>query len=109
MLMNSRIQGRKNDTNELRFFEAILRLEDLDQCRSFFQVLLTDSELERIFARWPITQMLGEAILTNKDIAEAVGVSTTTVSMVNARLKRSGAPLKPFLQKLRSQRTPREP
>ncbi len=80
-------------------FRAILSLEDLDECEAIFELLLTPAELERISARWEIARMIGQGSLTNKAIAAMLGVSTTTVSAVNARLKRRQTELRAVLDR----------
>lgn len=95
------------ENSTIQFLEAILGVESLDECRAFFQVLLTDAELEMIPLRWPIIQLLSQGSMTNKEIAAKVGVSTTTVSAVNTRLRRNRDPLKPLLERLEAKDTPR--
>lgn len=101
--MGSALGNREQHTTE--FLEVILRLDNLDDCRSLFQVVLTDAELERLHHRWPIVRLLTEGLLTNREIAATLGVSTTTVSATNARLKREGGALRSFLERLRKSNT----
>ena len=83
-----------------RFFDAVLSLRTTDECRALFDTVLSATEAERVPVRWWIARMLAEGKATNKEIAAALGVSTTTVSSVNARLKRTHAALRATLNRL---------
>ncbi len=75
-LSNSNING---------LFEAILKLETVEECRSFFEDLCTVSELMSMSQRLEVAKMLNkDAIYT--DISAATGASTATISRVNRSL-----------------------
>jgi len=63
-------------------FDAVMRLESRDELQRFFRDLCTRHELEELSARWTVVQLLDEG-LSYRRIAEATGVSTTTVTRIN--------------------------
>ena len=64
-----------------QLFEAILLLEDKDECYRFFQDICTVGELQAMAQRLQVAIMLKEG-RTYTDIAEATGASTATISCV---------------------------
>ena len=67
-------------------FNAILTVQDLDECYAFFEDLCTESELQEMSRRLVAAKML----MNNQiyaDIAEKTGLSTATISRVNKCLK----------------------
>ena len=62
--------------------EAILSLRNLDECYMFFEDLCTVAELNSIFQRYKVANMLVDKN-TCLAIAEETGASTATVSRVN--------------------------
>ena len=68
------------------FFEAILTLQDKDECFRFFEDVCTINELLSISQRFEVARML-TADCTYLDIAEKTGASTATISRVNRSLK----------------------
>ncbi|GLI51941.1 hypothetical protein TSYNTROOL_20270 [Tepidanaerobacter syntrophicus] len=64
-----------------QLFEAILLLEDKDECYRFFQDICTVGELQAMAQRLQVAIMLKEG-RTYTDIAEATGASTATISRV---------------------------
>ena len=67
-------------------FNAILTVQDLDECYAFFADLCTESELQEMSRRLTAAKML----MNNQiyaDIAEQTGLSTATISRVNKCLK----------------------
>ena len=65
--------------------EAILTLEDVDECYSFFQDLCTVGELTSLAQRFDVASML-RAHGTYLEISEQTGASTATISRVNRSL-----------------------
>ena len=63
-------------------YESILTLQDLDECRKFFEDLCTVAELKAMEQRFEIARMLSEGMIYN-DILEKTGASSATVSRVN--------------------------
>ena len=65
-------------------FRAILSLDDVEECFSFFEDLCTTNEVLSFAQRFQVAKMLFEN-RTYQDIAEKSGASTATIS----RVKRS--------------------
>ena len=63
-------------------FEAILQLESVDECYSFFSDLCTISEIKSLSQRLEVAVMLKNKHVYN-DIAAKTGASTATISRVN--------------------------
>ena len=70
----------KNDLDML--FQAILELENIDECYKFFEDIATITELKAISQRIQVAKMLKEKKVYT-EIAEATGASTATISRVN--------------------------
>ncbi|MBP3339764.1 MAG: TrpR YerC/YecD [Lachnospiraceae bacterium] len=67
------------------FFEAVLTLEDVEECYEFFEDVCTVNEVLSIAQRFAVAKML-RTKETYKDIAEKTGASTATISRVNRAL-----------------------
>ena len=67
-------------TNAL--FEAILSLNDMDECYSFFEDLCTMKELADMAQRLEAAKMLLEG-KTYEQIVKIVEISTATISRIN--------------------------
>ena len=67
-------------TNAL--FEAILSLNDMDECYSFFEDLCTMKELADMAQRLEAAKMLLEG-KTYEQIVKSVEISTATISLIN--------------------------
>lgn len=78
MDLNSKIRDENTD----RLFEAILLLNDVDECYNFFEDLCTISEIKALAQRLEVAKMLKNGI-TYTEIAEKTGASTATISRVN--------------------------
>lgn len=63
-------------------FEAVLQLESIDECYSFFTDLCTISEIKSLSQRLEVAMMLKDKHVYN-DIAAKTGASTATISRVN--------------------------
>lgn len=66
-------------------FDAILTLENKDECYTFFQDVCTINELLSLSQRYEVAKMLREK-RTYLEIAEKTGASTATISRVNRSL-----------------------
>lgn len=77
----------KNLRNEAvdQLFDAILSLENRDECYTFFEDVCTVNELMSLSQRFEVAKMLREQ-KTYLDIAEKTGASTATISRVNRSL-----------------------
>lgn len=63
-------------------FKAILLLENMDECYSFFEDIATINELKALSQRIQVARMLKEKKVYT-EIAEETGASTATISRVN--------------------------
>lgn len=66
-------------------FDAILSLENKEECYRFFEDVCTVNELLSLSQRYEVARML-RAQKTYLDIAERTGASTATISRVNRSL-----------------------
>ena len=66
-------------------FEAILSLQDKEECYAFFEDVCTVNELLSLSQRFEVAKMLRDQ-KTYLDIAEKTGASTATISRVNRSL-----------------------
>ncbi len=62
-------------------FEAILRLENLDEARRFFRDLMAEKEIAEFSNRWKAARMLDQKI-PYVAIAKETGLSSTTIARV---------------------------
>lgn len=67
------------------FFDAVLALENKEECYQFFEDVCTIKELSAIAQRLEVAKMLREE-RTYLDIAKETGASTATISRVNRSL-----------------------
>ena len=79
--MNKKIKTEAVD----HLFEAVLSLENREECYSFFEDLCTVNELLSLSQRFEVAAMLRRG-RTYLDIAEKTGASTATISRVNRSL-----------------------
>lgn len=64
------------------FFEAILQLENIDECYNFFEDVATINEIKSLAQRIHVAKLLKEKKVYT-EIAEKTGASTATISRVN--------------------------
>lgn len=79
--MNKKIQTAAVD----HLFEAILCLQNKEECYSFFDDLCTVNELLSLSQRYEVASMLKNH-KTYLEIADKTGASTATISRVNRSL-----------------------
>lgn len=79
--MNKKIKTEEVD----HLFNAILKLENPEECYMFFEDVCTIKELLSISQRFEVAKML-RAGNTYLEIAEKTGASTATISRVNRSL-----------------------
>ncbi len=75
-----------NSENRQFLYEAILKLQNLEECEAFFEDLCTVQELESISQRLVVAKLLTEDKVYT-DIVEKTGASTATISRVNRTLQ----------------------
>jgi TrpR-related protein YerC/YecD len=76
--MNSKLQDKHTDS----LFDAILLLENREECYKFFEDISTISEIKALAQRLEVAKMLRNK-RTYTDISEQTGASTATISRVN--------------------------
>ena len=79
--MNNRLKDESLDS----LFDAILTLQNKEECFSFFRDLCTAPELKTMSQRFHVAKMLSEHRVYS-DIVEETGASTATISRVNRSL-----------------------
>lgn len=77
--------GKLKDDLLDRLFEAVLMLENIDECYQFFEDVCTVAELKSLAQRLEVAKMLGEN-QTYGEIATRTGASTATISRVKRAL-----------------------
>ena len=79
--MNNALKGDNVDF----LMKAILSLETMDECYSFFEDLCTVTEIKKMAQRIAVAKMLSEKRVYG-DIVKETGASTATISRVNRSL-----------------------
>jgi TrpR-related protein YerC/YecD len=77
MTVNPKLKDELTD----RLFEAILLLDNVDECYQFFEDICTISELKALVQRLEVARMLKYGH-TYDDIVDKTGASTATISRV---------------------------
>ena len=75
----------KKPRNE-KMYEAILSLENVEECMRFFDDLCTVSELMAMEQRYQVASCLDDGMIYN-DILAQTGASSATISRVNRSLQ----------------------
>jgi len=78
----NRIKSKEADD----LFEAILILENQDECYRFFEDLCTVKEIKAMSQRFEVAKLLIQK-RTYSEIEEATGASTATISRINRTLQ----------------------
>lgn len=94
-MYNSKLKDSFTD----KLFEAILLLENEEECYRFFEDICTVSELKSIAQRLEVAKMLA-ADRTYTDIANETGASTATISRIKRSLNYGADGYKLILDKL---------
>ena len=76
--MSKFLEKESSDT----LYRAIVSLQDVDECRRFFQDLCTVSELKAMEQRMEVAMLLDQGLIY-RDILERTGASSATISRVN--------------------------
>ncbi|MBQ8980716.1 MAG: hypothetical protein IJ077_03810 [Eubacterium sp.] len=75
-----------NNKNVDFLYDAILSLENKEECSAFFEDLCTVQELQTLSQRIAVAKMLSEKRVYT-DIVNETGASTATISRVNRSLQ----------------------
>lgn len=84
------------------FFQAVLNLENMEDCDSFFEDICTIPELKSISQRLQVAIMLKNGY-TYTEICSQTKVSTATISRVNRSLEYGADGYQKALERLESQ------
>ncbi len=82
-------------------YEAILRLNDLDEARRFFRDLLTEQEILEFGKRWHAAQML-ENKKSYIEIEKETGLSSATIARISKWLNHGMNGYKTIIDKIRA-------
>lgn len=94
--MNDKLKGLNLDY----LFDAILSLQNKDECSKFFEDLCTVQELKALSQRLQVAKMLSEQRVYSDIVAET-GASTATISRVNRSLSYGSDGYKIAFERLR--------
>lgn len=95
MAYNSRLKSEQTDG----LFEAILSLENMEECYRFFEDICTIKEIQAIAQRLEVAKQLKEN-KTYNEIEVATGASTATISRINRSLNYGADGYKLIFRKL---------
>ena len=84
-MMNIEYRSKLKDDQVDMLFDAILCLENQEECYRFFEDLCTINEIKSLAQRLQVAIMLRRKH-TYQEIAEKTGASTATISRVNRSL-----------------------
>lgn len=84
-------------------FEAILRLDNVDECYRFFEDICTINELCDMAQRLQVANMLNQR-RTYIEITDKTGASTATISRVNRSLNYGNNGYKVVLERIREEK-----
>ncbi len=76
----------EHNSNMEFLFQAVLQLENIEECYNFFEDLCTVRELNVISQRIKVAKMLSDKCVYTDIVAET-GASTATISRVNRSLQ----------------------
>lgn len=80
--MNKQSKMKRNE----ELYSAILTLETVEECMSFFDDLCTITELQAMEQRYEVASLLNKGCIYN-EILEKTGASSATISRVNRSLQ----------------------
>ncbi|MDD6919684.1 MAG: YerC/YecD family TrpR-related protein [Eubacteriales bacterium] len=96
MAYKSRLESKNMDL----LFDAILKLENLEDCYRFFEDICTINELTALSQRWEVARLLEEG-KTYNEIEKITKASTATISRVNKSLNYGADGYKNIIEKLK--------
>ncbi len=81
--------GTYRHPGEEQFYEAVLSLQTVEECRLFFEDISTIKELQAMCQRFRVACLL-DAGSNYLEVSEATGASSATISRVNRCLNYGG-------------------
>lgn len=97
--MNSKIKDAATD----ELFEAMLTLQNIEECYAFFEDICTVNEIKALAQRLEVAKML-EKRMTYQEIQQQTHASTATISRVNRCLSYGSDGYKLILERLGAQK-----
>lgn len=97
----------KRDEDTVLLFEAILQLQTVEDCFSFFEDLCTMKELADMAQRIRAARMLLDGC-TYEQIVKEVTISTATISRINRCIQYGTGGYKTALERLENTKQPPE-
>lgn len=92
----------QKDNNLDNLFNAILKLETLDECYDFFDDLCTTQELRSISLRLHVAKLLTQRKVYNEIVAET-GASTATISRVKRTIEKGNNAYEMIFERLEAE------
>ncbi len=83
-------------------FEAILKLQTLEECKAFFDDLCTIKEIQDLCQRFDVANMLDEG-KNYQEISRQTGASTATICRVNKCLNYGSQGYRTILDRIKNQ------
>ena len=74
--------GKMRHPGEQEFYEAVLSLQTIEDCRQFFEDISTIKELQAMSQRFRVACLLDSGS-NYLEVSEATGASSATISRVN--------------------------
>jgi TrpR-related protein YerC/YecD len=96
--MDYKFKVKNSEIDEL--FQAILHLENMEECYRFFDDLCTVNELEAFGQRLKVAKMISEG-KTYHEIEEITGVSAATISKISKSISYGPGGYKLIIEKLK--------
>ena len=81
--------GKIRHPGEEQFYEAVLSLQTLEECKLFFEDISTIKELQAMSQRLRVAALLDSGS-NYLEVSEATGASSATISRVNRCLNYGG-------------------
>lgn len=93
---------RFDDKEANAFFQAVMAIENKEECCDFFEDLCTIKELQAMIQRYHVARMLSQGKLYS-EIVKETGASTATISRVNRSLTYGSDGYKVILERCKEQ------
>jgi len=93
-------QSKTTNKDAKALYEAVLKLESVDECKKFFRDLCTLSEIDAMVERYKVAKMVDEGI-PYREISKKVGSSTATITRVAHWLHHGKGGYKLVLERLK--------
>ena len=97
--MNININPKIKDDSTDQLFEAILLLNNVNECYAFFEDICTVNEIKSLAQRLEVAKLLEEKVKYT-EITERTGASAATISRVNRSLNYGTDGYKTMLERL---------